>query len=377
AIEEIIKDNKLLQAGYDEGIIDFFTTQLHIWIQKIKLRGNSFFNKDDVYNLENDYKSSHPSWYFTRLNSLIMSFLEKLCKLELLEKKIEKSEENEEVIYYRWTEQATIKTEMTLDTESVFQSQFLSNFIEFENLLRVTYEDIFKEKKLNQRPSLVQMIKSLNEVGIDLMRSIKTRGEYVLEPIIDLRNRIVHGETITLQDLDNAHMYDNHLKRVRDYLNEEYTYWILKEHLSYFNYSVRRPVPLETGSNYTFDYEALHDTNDKSPGIVFSVRNYGNVNAGSFKSFIFATLEALNQYRKTSSKPIYLVFIFLETNMSSSKRKMLEDAITNRYPHLESIIMTLFIPKNQDFSKRQTISTALDNLLEKVSKTERVRNILQ
>lgn len=375
-IIDLLKEKELLASGYGEGIIDFFTTQLHIWTQKIKLRGNSFFNKEEVYNLENDYKSSHPSWYFTRLNTLITSLLEKLSELDLLEKMIENPDEDEEIIYYRWTKRVTIKTDINMDVESEFQSQFLSSFIEFEISLRKVYEEVFKNNNLGRRYSPSQMIKALEDVEIKLLKRLKDGDKFDLKSIIDLRNRIVHGESINLNDLDNAHNYNVQLTKITSHLNTEYIYYIIKEHLKVFDYSIIDilPVPI-------FDYEAVHKTDEKAEKILFAVKNIGNLDIASFRRFMASVFEFIKNYTEKSSPGIYYVFIFHEMNMKSPRdrtiKQMFDNMIRDHFFLLKDNIVTLYILKEEDTDLQEKISKTLDNFLKKESESERIRDILR
>ncbi|WP_171779233.1 ATP-binding protein [Priestia megaterium] len=375
-IIDLLKEKELLEAGYGEGIIDFFTTQLHIWIQKIKLRGNSFFNKEEVYNIENDYKSSHPSWYFTRLNTLIASLLEKLSELDFLEKMIEKSEQDEEIIYYRWTEQVTIKTDINIDAESEFQSQFLSNFIKFESSLRKIYEDVFRNNNLKRRHSPSQMIKALEDVEIKPLRWIKDDDKNGLKPIMDLRNRIVHGESINLNDLDNAHIYNVQLTKIRSQLNTEYTYYIIKKNLNVFDYFIT-----DTPFTPIFDCEAVHKTDDKAEKIIFTVNDIQNFDVDSFRRFMASVLNYIRDYNEKSSQGIYYVFIFHGINIKSSRdrtlKQMFDGTISDHFFSLKDKIVTLYIPKEENTDLQETVAKTLDNLLKKGFNSERIKDIVQ
>ncbi|GAB1779563.1 hypothetical protein PMEGAS67_50400 [Priestia megaterium] len=368
-IIDSLKKSELLVEGYGEGIIDFFTNQLHIWIQKIKLKGNTFFSKDEVYNLESDYKSSHPNWYFTRLNALILSLLEELSELELLEKRIDKSDEDEEFTYYRWTKQVTIKTELDINQDSEFQSKFLSTFIEFENYLRRIYQDIFKDNNTKRKHSVAKMLRDLENTEADFLKRIYENKDN-LKSIIDFRNRIVHGEILKLSDLDLSHQYNMRLKTIKPRLAEDYTYFVIKKYLSPFNYSVNKKISADLRDKYVFDFEAVHQTDDKAANIFFSVKYY-SIDRRRLREFVSESIQALSYYNSQSDKNANFLLVFYEntenikTSNMYSERKIIDDLIQDAPHYLRDCITSLYISENQDISIEQTLLTCLNDLLKK------------
>lgn len=331
-----IQENELLTLGYSEGIVDFFISQLHIWIKRMKLKGNSFFCRDDIYNLENDYNTTHPSWYFTILNSLVMRLLEKLVDKGLLEKKIEKSDEVEEILYYKWTQQASIKTEASIDEDDELNSLFLMNFIDFEKYLRRIYQDFFKDK--NSISSIDQMIEKLIEIKLLSKRWVTDNQ---LNSIVKLRNKIVHGEIITSQELDFVQNYPFKINILKAHLIEEYTYYVTSSYLEQYNYFTTKELPFDKNRNFLFDFVARNKSSNE-PDVLFEVKLLNALHS-ALRQSLYKSLERLKEYNSRSSKYNYLVFIIYSQNerkIYENFKKQLERILLDEFPSLQGYILS-------------------------------------
>ncbi|RDE34152.1 ATP-binding protein [Parageobacillus thermoglucosidasius] len=357
-----IQENELLTLGYSEGIVDFFISQLHIWVQRMKLKGNSFFCKDDIYNLENDYKTTHPSWYFTKLNSLVISLLEKLVDSGLLEKKIEKSDDGEEILYFKWTEQASIKTEALIDEDDELKSRFLMNFIEFEKYLREIYQDIFKDN--NSRFSITQMIKSLIEIELLPKRWVTDNQ---LNSIIRLRNKIVHGEIITSQELDLVQNYAFEINKIKAHLIEEYTYYVTKRHLEQYNYFTTKELSYDKNSKFLFDFVARNKSFNV-PDVLFEVKVL-NAPYSALRYHLYKYLEGLEEYNSHSGKYNYLVFIIYSQNgrkIYDKFKEQLERILLEEFPRLQGYILSYYNSEYRGDANQSRLKIFLEDIVKKI-----------
>ncbi|MED5247474.1 ATP-binding protein [Priestia sp. LL-8] len=368
---DLIRDDEFLQAGYDGGTVDFFTTQLHIWIQKIKIKGTSFFTKEDVYNLESDYKDKHPSWYFARLNTLILILLEKLHELDLLDKKIEKSKENESVFYYRWKKEVTVKTEEIIDNESKSQSQFLMKYIEFEGYIREVYTTLFIDAEIaRMRPSMNMMIKQLIEIE---MLHPRWASDETVKHIVSLRNRMVHAEAIDHSELINIYEYITKIDMMKSYLVRKYTGFITTKYLElepFGGYAVNSELPVEFKKRNVFEYEIVNTSNHRQANVLCTVRVFNEVSKTSIAEFIHTSFLALQEYNAITEKDNQLTFFLYDKysgNLKNIFTKEIEHVFQSSFSQLKDNI-NIFYYSGYDGSIEERLSEYLRTLLNKLKK---------
>ncbi|MEC1071396.1 P-loop NTPase fold protein [Priestia megaterium] len=358
-------EKELLGLRYEEGIIDFFTTQLHIWVKKMKLSGNQFFHKDDIYNLEDDYKSSHPNRYFDELNRLIVRFLERLSEADLLEKKIEKLENKEDITYYRWTKQVTIQIEEIINGESTTQSQFLANFKDFEGYLRESYEFILGDyQNLSINNMINAMVKEniLPEIWITKVNTHDTD----IESIIELKKSIIDGRTIPLKHLDNVHIYSDRLLRLKADLIRRYTYFIAKRHLEKNGYKVNKKLHSNFRNRDNFDFEAINQLHTMKANILFEIR--ANSGRNSIKDIIHNILLSLDNYNKFTGKTNYLIYLVDDENDTKFHEyfsDVLDNEIQINFRHLENYVMIFYFSEHKGTSLHEGLYIYLDEHLKK------------
>ncbi|XEC96598.1 P-loop NTPase fold protein [Paenibacillus tarimensis] len=362
------KDNELLAAGYSEGIVDFFISQLHIWIQKMKLKGTSYFNKEDIYDIEKDYKVTHPSWYFTRLNSLIISLLEELHESGLLEKKNQTTDDGEEIAYYKWTNQATIKTETLINENEELQSAFLMNFIELEKYIREIYFDVTSEKQTKH--SIRQMVNKLTEIELLPTWWIeKNQVNYLTQ----LRNKIVHGETISLDEIDFLQNYAFEINRIKSQLIEEYTFFITKQYLESHQYSVTKDITVPSTSyvpsyDRRYDFVAFNQLTNH-PDILFIVKMINTTNNSSRKELLYKSIESLMEYNNNSRKSNLMVFLIYAKNgrkIYDQFEETLEYILKNDFPQLKNYVFSFFNSEYRGDANQSRLKKYLEKLMSKI-----------
>ncbi len=360
-IEKIVNED-LINASYSDGIIDFFITQLHLWILKMKLKGSSFFYKEDIYNLENDYKTSHPSWSFARLNVIVVKLLDNLTTVGLLEKKFERSSDGEDIPYFRWTDQATIKTETTLNVADELQSKFLKDFIELEKYIRSIYLEVFNDK---YHRSMNQMLKKFAE--IELLPRRWDEDDDQLPVIIDLRNKIVHGQDVTLEDLYRVENYSFEINKFKAQLIVNYTFYITKIYLNGFNFSVTRDAQIVPTTNNRFDFIATNDS-DRYADVLFEVKITSSTNASLMKDNIYRTISSFNEYNAHSNKKNYLCFLIhaqggKKTHVSF--QRLLDNIVGNEFKDLSPYISLYFLSE-QGTDVQNNLKFYLEEILQKL-----------
>lgn len=188
-------------SEYENGIKDFFTYQLFIWIKKMKRKGKLEFHRYEIFKLEENYSEMYPRWCEIKLNDLCSTLLETLVSNALLEKKTSDDEE----IYYKWTNKVKIKSEEIEDEITSIKISLLENIIDLEAWAR--YALLMVNPKEHNKVSLIMLIKKLINKGVI---SDMWMNEERIE-LYSLTNKIRHGEKI-----DSSQIYllenNNNLK---------------------------------------------------------------------------------------------------------------------------------------------------------------------
>ncbi|TJY39570.1 hypothetical protein E5161_18520 [Cohnella pontilimi] len=363
-VEKIINED-LINTDYSDGIIDFFITQLHLWILKMKLKGSSFFCKEDIYNLVSDYKTSHPSWSFARLNVIVVKLLDDLTTSGLLEKKLERSDDGEDIPYFRWTDRVTIKTETILGVTDEFQSKFLRDFIELEKYIRTIYLEVFHDKN---HKSIIQMLRKF--VEIELLPRSWIEGNR-LNVIIDLRNKIVHGQDVTIEDLDHVQNYSFEINKFKAQFIEHYSFYMTKLHFNGYNLSVTRETQIVPTTNSRFRFDFIASSNlDQYPDALFEVKIINSANISIMKDNIYRTINSFKDYNIHSQKNNYLCFLIHAQGGNGKKtyssfKSLLDNIVNNEFPSLATYISVYFHP-DQGLDTENNLQIYLDGILQKL-----------
>ena len=358
-----IEQEQIEIMDYSEGIKDFFIIQLHLWIQKIKLKGKMYFSKENIYNFDKDYSGMYPTWCSIHLNTLCGILLEEMCKISLLEKKTEEIDSDENM-YYKWTEQANIKSDNTVINEEQVKAQFLLSVVEIEKCTREICVDLFEEyTNDNIKLSLRQLIEKLISANV-LVQSWK--NEYI-NNIIDISDNIRHGKNVDYSDIGNKNL-ENRVRMLLINLFESFSYFVSKRYLENHNYSVTREAKFVGKDNKFFQMlflDILAISSEKNVSdIIFEVK-YKNQFSSSDEKMIYRMLDMLIRYNEDTKKMNRLVVFWY----SKESRRAFEQfynkfhiILSERYPDLKDYIHLFYASEH----RTQFCSSRLEEYLEKI-----------
>ena len=351
-----IEDNQI-SSEYDDAIKDFFVVQLYIWIQRLKLKKGTSFISEEIYNIERDNSSSHLAEYLSQVKDLLNLLLDKMVENELLlreEKKVDKIKKN----YYKWLEGVKIKSENITEDSQTVKSKFLEQFIDLERYVRDIYIDVTDDYTYDSRKlSIKSMLSQLAKRGI--IREKWMANKRLLK-LIELRNKIVHGHEINVDDLDLSQEFRFILGRFKAEIIEDYTFYVSKNYLKRYDYN----LILEKLSS--FDFVAV--PNDPSgTHILFEIK-YGLSSPHTIESIKRKILE----FYKTEDIPKkHLVIFYYAKNMRGKYDQLKEKIdifINQQFPKLKNNISIYYTSEYRSDASTGRLETFLEQIIDKIEK---------
>lgn len=301
---EII-EKEIDDIDYDDGIKDFLTYQLFIWIKKMKFKGSAYFTSNDIFNFEEDYSEMYPTWCKLQLSELCNKLIKTLLSINLLEKKEIHSEgEIDNEIYYKWTSGASIKVDNIGNSSYENQIKFLENMIELEKYCRYIYINLEKNISESERTkSLMNIIKYFINIRVIKDRWIDNR----FKELYQLSSKIRHGETLTIKEIDEIIKSKNDIKALIYDLLEGYCFYVVSNYLKRFDYT-------------TFEDKSQIDIcaeNDSMSNILFEIK-YTSGFGSRVRDLGYRLIRSLEEYNKCTKKQNKLVVFWFSMNGKNS-----------------------------------------------------------
>lgn len=299
-IEEHIHTTK-----YAEGIKDFFIIQLHIWVQRIKLKGKLFFKKEEIFDFGKDYVSPYPQWCSNQLGFFCSILLEKLVDANLLEKKhTDSNGVNEEI--YCWSENVALKKEEVILNQDYIKSQFLFNISWLKRFIESILSDVKVTNKVpGKNTGFVKSIGKLTEMGI-VSENWLSKNSGVLEAVekyTEPSAYIADGDMFTIQTL----FYK--LNQIIGEFLVEYTYYSAKQYFPRINYTISQNGGDTVHNTVKFDFIAYNNDKTKED-LLFDIQHSSSV-SGNSSTLIHLLLSSLENYNKLKAKNNKLIlFIY-------------------------------------------------------------------
>jgi len=286
-----IIEEKIDTLEYEEGVRDFLTYQLYIWIKKMKLKGSTYFTLDEIFNFEEDFSDIYPLWYKVELNDLCNSMAVELTLGKLLEKK----EDNKtEEAFYRWTNQAEIKTTGIQNDISNSKIKFLEEMITIEKYAREILDDLNLLEE-NKKINLVNLITLLIQKEIISERWLNENYSNLFK----LSNKIRHGDNLSMEEVDTIVSNRNRIVMMINELIEGYCYYILNNYLTNYDYTVTSNGKILI-NNSTYEIDIIAKSESKHD-ILFEIF-YRNATSSQDISRISRLIDLLSSYNNDSHK---------------------------------------------------------------------------
>ncbi|SES13028.1 ATP-binding protein [Salipaludibacillus aurantiacus] len=298
-----IIEEKIDLMEYEEGVRDFLTYQLYIWIKKMKLKGSTYFTLEEIFNFEEDFSVIYPLWYKVELNDLCNDLAGELILEKLLFKK--EADETDEVLY-RWTNQAKIKATGIQNDISDSKIKFLEEMITIEKYAREIIEDL-KLSEDSKKINLVNMVKLLIDKGIINKRWLNESYSNLFK----LSNKIRHGHNLSMEEVDTIIKNRNRIILMISELIEGYCYYIVNNYLTNYGYLITSNEKINN-TNYKADIIAKSDSKHD---ILFEIIYKNSISTQDF-SRISRLINLLSSYNKASNKCNKLVVLWFSKDGS-------------------------------------------------------------
>ena len=300
-------------TDYEEGIKDFLSYQLFIWVKKMKLKGSMQFLATDIFSFSDDLSSDYPVWYEIELNELCVQLIKKLVDENLLA-----SVENKEVEenQYRWSNQASIDSSAIGNDIANTKITYLEEMINIEKYSREIISNLGLDADGNSI-GLKRMIGILVNNGIVNSNWIEPKNER----IFDLSNKVRHGNRFSIEEIEELMKAKNQINFLRNEMFLGFTRMILKNLISDEGYSV---LTTDAVNRTNFDIIAKHDVKSD---IVFEVLIRTNLTYRD-RDFFHRYTDQLNKYNQVTNKANKLVVVIYSRN---NRKGMNADYLFRKY----------------------------------------------
>lgn len=330
---------------------DFFISQIHLWIFKIKTLKPFQFNIGEVVKQESYKEQEYPTSYINELHSLCRLLFERLIDEGVLESDIK-----DDSIYFSWTIEQKGGSDIS-QPSLVTSPNFVNEFAELEHYIRGIYVDIVDGATIdNSKLSVKQMLNEL--INLEAL-SKSWYNSTIIESIIETRNKVVHGKSIEKDDLNIIQNSRFDIGRLKAELIEEYTYYVSKKYLT--EYEVQKE------NKGGFDFIA----NKESVSIVFEVKylQYGLLDTRNINEII----DKFTNYLQTVSANSFYILFFYQPNGRKSYDSFYTkffDIINEKLPKLSHRFMLYYISEYKGDTSSGRLKTYLDQVLSKIEEPE-------
>lgn len=364
-IDKIEKNE--ISTEYGEAIKDFFISQLFIWSQRIKLKKEVNFTWDKIY-MKNDESLSYLIDYLSQLDDLCTLLLDRMVEKGLLE--IGEDENKEGTKIYKWIKDVVVKSEISDEENNrLIKSKFLEQFIDLEKFIRDIYVDLI-DADINPRVTTIRkMLKELSIMGVLNKRWLENEKFIKL---IDLRNRIVHGRDINIEDIDIAQEFRLTLAMFKSEIIEEYTFYVTKKHLTNYGYELSReekfikipPSQTTFGLPSYFDFIAVHPKISET--LIFFEIKYG-IQSGSILESIKGKINDFNRL-DFPKKHLVIFYYFKSGRLSYDKLKDdIDSFIENNFPQIRDMVSIYYTSEYRSDASSGRLTTYLDQIMDKIN----------
>ena len=316
-----IMDSDLPKITKNKAQLDFFISQIHIWLKKIMMYTENRFRVNEIVAEEKYDIKNYPSVYVSQLTPLCKLFFDRL-----VEEKILKVEPQQNFSYYSWNFEEKSSKDIstpTITTKRQFDSNFLNEFLDLEKYIKDIYIDLKDEATWdNTTLTVKQMVTELTSMqALNPSRLNENR----LNEIIEVRNSVSHGLPIGKKQQDIIANSQFEISRLKAELIQEYTFYVSSKFLT--EYTVSRE------NRFGFDFIAQKN----QANIVFEVKYLQNEQVGS--RTIYDILDKFTNYSQISEVRCHYVLFFYQSNGKKAFDSFSDkffDIVNNKIPDLQS-----------------------------------------
>ncbi|HAT4161732.1 ATP-binding protein [Clostridium perfringens] len=331
-VAKIIEDN-LEDLDYEDGVKDFLTYQLFIWIKKMKIKGRTYFKNNEIFDFEKNYSEIYPIWCKFKLNELFNELTDKLLEIELLERK------EDEEFCYRWTSKANVKTDGINDYLSERKTRFLEDMIEFEKYCREIYKDLLGNNE-NFRGGLKNLINELIDLNVIEENMINNK----FKEMYNLNAKVKHGVLLSEEENNIILQSSNYVRMLIYKLIEGYCNCVINKYLSRFGYKVTKYIRKRININDLYDFDIIAESNDLD-NIIFEIKYRNNYLKNDVNNIdkLLSKFEKYNNF--TGKKNKFVIFWFTKISRESFELlyEQFNEIIHNKYYEFKDDVYLIYI----------------------------------
>ena len=303
-LTEIIEKN-IDDDDDDDGIKDFLTHQLFVWINKMKLKWKVYFSKSEIFNFEKDYSSIYPHWCEEQLEELFEILINCLLEKNMLERK-----ENN-TIYYKWTKKAYIKVKGINNKLNKIEWKVIEEIIEIEEYCKGIYVDLLEESIENR--DFISIINRLYNMGIISDGFLDDK----MRQLFKIKYKINDAEELSNNEKESLLSCSYYIKMKIYDLIEEYCFYIINRYLKKYKYNVIRNRDYRDKDNLScFSLDIIAENNSVS-NVVFEIK-YRNNYSYNDANMIYGLIKKLISYNEITKKKNKLVIFWFSKKSRKS-----------------------------------------------------------
>lgn len=326
-----IEDRVILKLGVESALADLLVYHLFLWVKKMKLSKDYYFLEEDIFSILDEDIQKYPYWYRERLLFIFQVLIERMEENGLIETSYDDSDNKG---FHLINSDSNENNEMYKESEM----DFFKEYIALEKVLREFNADF--PVKGNRVYNTKQIIENLNKEGVidgNIVETIVSASQ--------LRNRIAHGQELSLADI--KFMKSISIRNLINLIYEQYSYFCIRKLESVLDtINIRKMIGKDAGkADFTVQRQDKIDILFEVK-IVNQLKNYIGTN-----SHWFNLLNSYNEQTNKNNMLIVLVFIKDNKGLNYGTPK-----IENTELLIEKNIFVVYIPKINSNSIFKTIS---------------------
>lgn len=236
AVNRVV-DHQLTGITGNNVQLDFYISQIHIWIAKMRLYQDIRFLMSTIID-QKSYEGKVPPHYIAQLWSVGDLLTDELLEQDIL--KIYHSDDHEVESSYSWVlhngshmeSMPSYSTGPNAEKSDQIDPQFVLDFAGLESFMRSIYFELAQEDDPNRKYGFVQIVRRLVEIGA--LSKTWYNSEKV-QQVVKTRDKIVHGEMIGSDELDIVQDAKFILARLRGEVLDDFVFYVTQNHFKSFN----------------------------------------------------------------------------------------------------------------------------------------------
>jgi len=314
-IDTVIKVN----VGKDnDSLLDFLTTQLCIYAEKLKSMGAASFQLEDIH-IDEDLKTKFSNYYLDKLTECMQFLVEEMVKRSILE--------------FDAASMSYAFSEVSIGKDNLVPTirQFLKEVTGVEKLFRGIHKEIYNYEE----SAFFNIIKDLVTLNIITDGTVKQ-----IRIMMELRRKLLTAKNIDNGNIDLTTLNERKLERnlvlERITAMKKYTYYTVKEYLDPKRFNIEYDKRFYANADGTAT-ESLADisitdkkANSKSNEIYIEVKA-GSSSPQQVDRIGKRIEERLQTLRALSYFPSHIkfVFVYFTPSVNDTFKTLIEDRVFN------------------------------------------------